>query len=77
MTDFWKEIESGAKCVRLVEQLLREEENLLAHLKERGHSTNHSEFNIARMKYALGEISIQPSWKDYFYTGNVSNNLKE
>ena len=26
MTDFWKEIESGAKCVRLVEQMLREEE---------------------------------------------------
>lgn len=77
MTDFWKEIESGAKCVRLVEQLLREEEKLLVHLKERGHSTNHSRYRIARMKYALGEISIQPSCKDYFHTENVDSYIKE
>ena len=56
------------KCVRLVEQFLREEENLLVHLKERGHSTNHSRYKIARMKYALGETSLQPNWKDYFPT---------
>jgi hypothetical protein len=77
MTDFWKEIESGAKCVRLVEQLLREEEKLLAHLKERGYSTNHSRFKIARMKYALGETSLQPNWKDYFHTEYVDNQFKE
>ena len=77
MTDFWKEIEAGVKCVRLVEQMLREEENLLVHLKERGHSTNNSEFKIARMKYALGEISIQPSWKDYFHTTDLNNYIKE
>lgn len=73
MTNFWKEIEQGAKCVRLIEQLLREEENLLAHLKERGHSTNLSKFKIARMKYALGEISIQPNYKDYFPTTNIQH----
>ena len=72
MTDFWKEIESGAKCIRLVEQLLLEEKKLLGRLKERGYSTNHSEYKIARMKYALGEISIEPSRKDYFHTENVS-----
>lgn len=77
MTDFWKEIENGAKCVRLVEQLLREEENLLVHLKERGHSTNHSRYKIARMKYALGETSLQPNWKDYFPTKDTDNHIKE
>ena len=73
MTEFWKEIESGAKCIRLVEQLLREEEKLLVHLKERGYSSNHSEFKIARMKYALGKLSLQPDWRDYFPTNNVHN----
>lgn len=66
MTDLWKEIEKGTKCIRLVEQLLREEENALVRLKERGIPTNCSEFRIARMKYALGEILQQPNWKDYF-----------
>ena len=66
MTDWWKEIEQGVRCIRLVEQLLREEENLLKHLKEKGHPTKTLEFRIARMKYALGEISIKPNFKDYF-----------
>ena len=66
MTDFWKEIEQGAKCIRLVEQLLKEEEKLLIHLRERGYDARGSEYKIARMKYALGEISVPPSCKDYF-----------
>ena len=71
MTDWWKEMEQGVRCIRLIEQLLREEENLLKHLKEKGHPTKTSELRIARMKYALGEISIQPNFKDYFPTRNI------
>lgn len=71
MTDWWKEVEQGVRCIRLIEQLLREEENLLKHLKEKGHPTKTSEFRIARMQYALGEISIQPNWKDYFPPRNI------
>ena len=77
MTDWCKEIERGGRCIRRSEQLLREEENLLEHLKERGHSTNHSRFKIARMKYALGETSLQPNWKDYFPTKDTDDHLKE
>ena len=68
MTDFWKEIEQGVKCIRLIEQFLREEENLLNHLKERGKPTACAEYKIARMKYALGEISVQPDYRTYFPT---------
>ena len=66
MTGFWKEIEQGARCVRLVEELLREEENILKHLKERGIRTASVEYRIARMKYALGQINIEPFWRDYY-----------
>ena len=58
--------EIGTKCIRLVKQLLAEEEILLMELQERGSSTTLSEFNIARMKYALGEISERPNCRDYF-----------
>lgn len=68
MTDFWKEIEQGAKCIRLIEQFLREEENLLNYLKERGKPAACVEYKIARMKYALGEISVRPDYRAYFPT---------
>lgn len=32
---------------------------------------NKYEITIARMKYALGEIFIQPNWKDYFPPRNI------
>lgn len=66
MTDFWKEIAQGVRCIKLVQQLLREEEKMLDFLQERGSSTNSTKFKIDRMKYALGEISIPPHYKDYF-----------
>ena len=72
MTEFWKEMQQGVRCISLIEQLLREEESLLKHLKEKGHPTKTSEFRIARMKYALGDISIQPNWKDYFPQKNTN-----
>ena len=72
MTDFWKEIDQGVKCVKLIEQLLREDENLLKYLNEKGHPTKSTEYRIARMKYALGEISIPPHYKDYFPQKNTN-----
>jgi hypothetical protein len=77
MSNFWKEMECGVRCVRLVEQFLKEEENLLQHLTEMGCSTSHAEFTIARMKYALGEVSIRPNWRDYFPTNDADSHIKE
>lgn len=68
MTDFWREMDKGVKCIKLIEQFMMEEENLMRHLTERGKPTNHCEFKIARMKYALGEISIEPDYRTYFPT---------
>ena len=70
MTGFWKDMEQGIKCIRLVEQLLKEEENLLRHLQERGRATACTEYRIARMKYALGEINTPPFSHDYFHRPN-------
>lgn len=66
MTDFWKDIEQGARCIRLIEQFLREEQGVLKRLKEHGMATACSEYRIARMRYALGELSIDPNYRDYF-----------
>ena len=77
MTEFWKEMQQGVRCISLIEQLLREEERLVKHLSERGRSTNLSEYKIARMRYALGEISIHPHWKDYFPTPNPDDYMNE
>lgn len=66
MTDFWKELDQGIKCIKLVEQLLKEKELLLDYLKERGSTTASVEFEIARMKYALGRIDKKPNYKQYF-----------
>lgn len=73
MTDFWREIEQGAKCIRLVEQFLEEEEHNLNWLKDRGKTTSTCEFKIARMKYALGEISTEPDYASYFPTKDKYN----
>ena len=69
MTSFWKEMEQGVKCIRLVEQLLREEEDLLERLKERATT----EYRIARMKYALGEITTHPNYREYFSKRDTIN----
>ena len=74
MTSFWKEMEQGVKCIRLVEQLLREEEDLLERLRERENfKTATTEYRIARMKYALGEISTHPNYREYFSKRDTIN----
>lgn len=72
MTDFWKEMEQGIRCIKLVEQLLKQQKYRLDFLKERGCQTATCEFDIARMEYALGYITIPPNYKDYFHP--VDNN---
>ena len=68
MTGFWKEMEQGVNCIRLLEQILEEERFLLRHLMEKGKPTNHVEYRIARIEYALGETSARPDRSDYFPT---------
>lgn len=73
MTEFWTEMEKGVKCIRLVEELLREEEKLMHLSKERGRPTNASEYKIARMMYALGELHVKPSVRNYFPSNTLSD----
>lgn len=54
------------ECKRLIEQFLKEDENLLEHLNKDGKTINVTRFDIARMKYALGKIDKRPNPRDYF-----------
>lgn len=54
------------ECKRLVEQFLKEDENLLEHLDKDGKAISVTRFDIARMKYALGKIDKRPNSRDYF-----------
>lgn len=54
------------ECKRLIEQFLKEDENLLEHLDKDGKAINVTRFDIARMKYALGKIDKRPNPRDYF-----------
>lgn len=65
MKGFWGEMEIGLRCIKLVNQLLKEEENVKMKLEERGQTSNMTDFNIARMEYALGMRSTFPSIRDY------------
>lgn len=75
MSEFLNEIryfqgEEEAKifleCKRLIEQFLKEDENLLEHLDKDGKAINVTRFDIERMKYALGKIDKRPNPRDYF-----------
>lgn len=65
MEGFWGEMETALRCIKLVNQLLREEENIKMKMEERGQNTNMTEYNIARMEYALGMRSTCPNIRDY------------
>ena len=65
MNKFWEEMLVGAECVRLVEQLLIEEEKKLKWSEDHGKPTHFIKYRIARMKYALGHIHIKPTYKDF------------
>lgn len=72
MNEFWedKDMECSIRCIKLVTEMLREEERLIKVLKEKGKSTELTEYRIAKMKYALGETSIKPDYRDYFHKEN-------
>ena len=65
MEGFWGEMEIALRCIKLVNQLLREEENIKMKMEERGQISNMTDFNIARMEYALGRSSTCPKIRDY------------
>ena len=65
MEGFWSEMETALRCIKLVNQLLKEEENVKMKLEERGQTSNMTDFNIARMEYALGTRSTCPKIRDY------------
>ena len=54
-----------ARCVTLVERMLKEERSTLHWLQEHGKTTNLTEYNIARLEYALGERETPPSLKEF------------
>ena len=55
----------SARCITLVENLLREEYSVLRSLQERGKNTAMTEFKIARFQYALGERENLPSFNEF------------
>lgn len=61
-----KEAKIFLECKRLVEQFLKEDENILERLDKDGDVMKVMKFDIARMKYALGKIDKRPNPRDYF-----------
>lgn len=55
----------SARCIVLVEQLLKEKKGTLRWLEEHNRNTGIAEYEVARLEYALGEREEQPSLKDY------------
>ncbi len=68
MTEFWKDMEIGARCIRLVECQLRAKESLLErYIKEDRNEKLISalRYEVAQCEYALGERQLQPMYRDY------------
>lgn len=65
-----KEAEIYLRCKRFVKKRLEEEERVLEHFKKENKNTKYVEFEIARMKYALGEIDKHPDAREYFKVDN-------
>lgn len=65
-----KEAEIYLRCKRLVKKMLEEQERVLEHFKKENKNTKYVEFEIARMKYALGEIDKYPDAREYFKRDN-------
>lgn len=65
-----KEAEIYLRCKRLVKKMLEEEERILEHFIEEDKYVKGVEFQIARLKYALGEIDKYPNAQEYFKKDN-------
>jgi hypothetical protein len=66
-----KEAEIYLRCKRLVKKMLEEQERVLEYYhKENNKNVEFTEFQIARLKYALGEIDKHPNAQEYFKKDN-------
>jgi hypothetical protein len=66
-----REAEIYLRCKRLVKRILEEKERLLMRFISEGKNTKLLEFEIARIKYALGETDKYPDARMYFSVDNV------
>lgn len=60
-----RDFQLEARCVVLVEQMLKEERSTLRWLQEHDKTTKVTEYKIARLEYALGEREERPSLREF------------
>ena len=65
-----KEAEIYLRCKRLIKTMLKEEERILEYFIKENKYVKGTEFRIARLKYALGEIDKYPNVSEYFEKDN-------
>ena len=66
-SEFWGGMQQCFECVKLVKLLLKENESTVNLYHKRGLPVPNSvRYDIARMKYALGETEEPARFKDYF-----------
>lgn len=66
-SEIWSCVQRCFKCVTLVKHLLKEYESIVDSYHKKGlPAPNSIHYDIARMKYALGETEEPPRYKDYF-----------
>ena len=66
-SEFWGGMQQCFECVKLVKQLLKERESTVNFYHKKGLPVPNSvRYDIARMKYALGETEELARYKDYF-----------
>ena len=60
-----RDFQLEARCIVLIEQMLKEERTTLRWLRERNKTTKMTEYKIARLEYALGEREDRPSLREF------------
>ena len=60
-----RDFQLEARCVVLVEQMLKEERSTLRWLQEYDKTIKMTEYKIARLEYALGEREERPSLREF------------
>ena len=66
-SEFWNGMQQCFECVKLVKHLLKERESVVESYHKKGlPAPNSVRYDIARMKYALGETEEPARYKDYF-----------
>ena len=68
MTEFWKDMEIGARCIRYVEKRLEANERMLEQWVKEERPDRYIRdirYQVALCEYALGKRSFQPIYTDY------------